>query len=111
MLSPKNTARIIIKTNVHRLFRLWSSERQSLSRMGLYRVIVAAVQNGVFSLNFNNKRSEKESDRRVFRAGPTESLDILSFREHERMDFQEFHCLASSAVKLLIDLEFRGSAM
>jgi hypothetical protein len=91
--------------------RLWTSVAQSLSRMGLRQVIAAVVQSVVSLHASNNKRNVKESNRHVFRAGPTESLDILSFREHERMDFQEFHCLASSAVKLLIDLEFRGSAM
>jgi hypothetical protein len=109
MSKPKNNTRLEIKTNVYRLLSLWSSERQSLSRMGLYRVIVAAAQSGAFSLNFNNKRSEKVLDRHVLCAGHTESLDIWSFREHEKMDFQEFHCLVSSAVKLLIDLEFHGN--
>lgn len=93
------------------MFRLWSSERQSLSRMGLYRVTAAAVPNDVSSHNFNNKRNVKESSLHVSRVGPTESLDLWSFNGLERMDFLEFLCLVSSAVKLLIDLEFRGGAM
>jgi len=79
--------------------------------MGLYRVTAAAVPNDVFSHNFSNKRNVKESNLHVSRVGPTESLDIWSFSGPERMDFLESLSLVSSAVKLLIDLEFRGCAM
>jgi len=88
--------------------RLRTSVAQSLSRMGLRRVIAAAVQSVVSLLDFNTKRNEKEFSLPVSSRGPIESLDPLSFNVFERMDFQEFHCLVSSVGKLWIDFECRG---
>jgi hypothetical protein len=76
--------------------------------MGLRQVIAAAVQSVVSSLDFNNKRNGKEYRLPVSSRGPIENLDPLWFKEFERMDFQEFHCLASSVGKLWIDFECRG---
>jgi hypothetical protein len=76
--------------------------------MGLRQVIAAAVQSVVSSLDFNTKRNEKECHLPVSSRGAIENLDPLSFNEFEKMDFQEFHCLASSVAKLWIDFECRG---
>jgi hypothetical protein len=76
--------------------------------MGPRRVIAAAVQSVVSSLDFNTKRNEKGYRPLVSFPGPIENLDLSSFNAFEKMDFQEFHFHVSSVAKLWIDLECRG---
>jgi hypothetical protein len=76
--------------------------------MGPRRIIAAAVQSVVSSLDFNTKRNEKEYHLLVSSRGAIESLDPSWFNAFERMDFQEFHFRVSSVGKLWIDFECRG---
>ena len=88
--------------------RLRTAVSQSLSRMGPRRVIAAAVQSVVSSLDFNTKRNEKGYRPLVSFPGPIENLDLSSFSAFGKMDFQEFHFRVSSVGKLWIDFECRG---